>query len=61
MCPKLKEGVCEVGGIEPEHIECVDNKHCFSAKWELCRIYIVGLLFSSNENFVRLHGKEVTV
>lgn len=51
MCPKLKNGVCEVAGLEPEHVECVDGRHCYSGKWEWCKLYIVELLLSCYEGF----------
>ncbi len=28
MCPRMKDGVCEIVGVAPEHIECVDKNLC---------------------------------
>jgi hypothetical protein len=50
MCPKLKQSVCEVVGLEPEHVECTDKRRCFSGKWEWCKLYMVELLLSCYED-----------
>ncbi len=42
MCPKFNEGICEVAGIEPQHVECA-NRLCFylDSEYETCRLYII--------------------
>lgn len=42
MCPKFKDGICEVVGIKPEYIECADESYCYkNSEYEQCRLYIV--------------------
>ncbi len=41
MCPKFNDGICEVAGVEPEHVECVEESLCYSNEYELCRLYFV--------------------
>ena len=40
MCPELKEGICEIAGIEPEEVACADEDCCYSSEWDKCRVYI---------------------
>ena len=64
MCPKFTGSICEVGGIEPEHVECVDENCCYkrAPEYERCRLYLVELLISNNENFQnQLYKKKVAV
>lgn len=41
MCPKLKDGLCEIASIEPERISCADEKCCKGDDWDSCRVYKV--------------------
>ncbi len=41
MCPKFKEDICEIAGIRPETIECLDGPCCYQKMYELCKLYIV--------------------
>ncbi|GBE36018.1 hypothetical protein BMS3Bbin07_00155 [bacterium BMS3Bbin07] len=43
MCPKFNDGICDVAGIEPEHLECADGSCCYksSYEYETCRLYMV--------------------
>ncbi len=60
MCPKLKQGICEIAGIEPEHIECAEKRICLINKGEGCKLYIADLLISSRPNFNnQFHRREV--
>jgi len=56
MCPKFKENICEVAGIEPQHVECVDENCCYkrASEYERCRLFIAELFLSSNENLPKL-------
>lgn len=40
MCPELKNGVCEIAGIEPDEIKCTSEDCCLSNDWEECKVYI---------------------
>ena len=63
MCPKYKDGICEVAGIEPEYVECVDETCCYkrAPEYERCRLYLVELLISNNpdKDLLELYIKEV--
>jgi hypothetical protein len=60
MCPKLKEGICGVAGLEPEYVECADKKCCHSSEWKWCKLYVIELLISNKNNFYnQFHRKEV--
>lgn len=49
MCPKFKEGICDIAGIEPEHVECVNQESCFMQEgYKSCELYYVGLLEKCN-------------
>lgn len=49
MCPKFKEGICEVAGIEPEHVECANQRRCIEQdEYKSCELYYVGLLEKCN-------------
>ncbi len=49
MCPKFNKGICEVAGIEPEYIECVDLGFCYTSKYEyeICRLYMLQFMVDS--------------
>lgn len=49
MCPKFREGNCEIAGIEPSKIECVNMDYCLSNNWEECRVYISEFFIHSDE------------
>lgn len=40
MCPKFKDGICEMAGIEPERIACIGKDECLRKDWEWCKVYI---------------------
>ncbi len=42
MCPKFRDGLCEIAGIEPEYVECVDESCCYknAREYERCRLYV---------------------
>jgi hypothetical protein len=41
VCPKFKEDVCEIAGIRPDTIECLDGPCCCRKMYESCKLYIV--------------------
>ncbi len=44
MCPKFNDGICEIAGIEPEHVECADRNRCYNNEYEICSLYFVECL-----------------
>lgn len=40
MCPKIRNCICEIVGIEPEHVECANKGQCYGNTYEYCKIYI---------------------
>jgi len=47
MCPKVKDDVCEVAGVEPEYVECVDESCCYkNSEYERCRLYVAEYLIN---------------
>lgn len=61
MCPKFKDNICEVAGIEPQHVECVDENCCYkhAPEYERCWLYIAELLISNNEDVLKAYTKKV--
>lgn len=49
MCPKFIEGICEIAGIEPSGIECVNEDYCLSNNWEEFNVYISEFFIHSDE------------
>lgn len=47
VCPKFREEICEVAGIEPEMIECLDSRCCYKKMYEVCKLYIVDYMISA--------------
>ena len=42
MCPKFKNGECEVVNLEPKHVECADRNCCYKSNaYEICKLYMV--------------------
>ncbi|MFN3478902.1 MAG: hypothetical protein ACK415_00820 [Thermodesulfovibrionales bacterium] len=53
MCQKFKDGICDIAGIEPEYVECVNESCCYkNADYERCRLYIVEYMIN---NSIGLH------
>jgi hypothetical protein len=48
MCPKFKDGICEIAGIEPEYVECVDEVCCYknACEYERFDLYIAEYLIN---------------
>lgn len=40
MCPKIRNCICEIVGLNPEHIECAEKGKCFGRTYEYCKLYI---------------------
>lgn len=51
MCPELKEGICEIAGIEPDEIKCTSEDCCLSNDWEECKVYISQFFIHPDERF----------
>ncbi len=49
MCPELKNGVCEIAGIEPDEIKCTSEDCCLSNDWEECKVYISQFFLAPDE------------
>lgn len=54
MCPSFKREICEVTGIEPERIECVDKRSCLVGEWEKCKVFIAQFFVSTGVVFERV-------
>jgi len=50
MCPEFKFGICEIAGIEPEHVECADKSCCYSNSFETCRLFLLEALMKCNKS-----------
>lgn len=48
MCPELKEWACEIAGVEPEKIDCIDECCCYGNGWDKCRVYIAQFFVHEN-------------
>lgn len=49
MCPRFKDNVCEVAGIKPDYVECVDSGSCYKdSGYERCRLYIVEYMLNNS-------------
>lgn len=47
MCPSFKVRICEVAGLEPEYVECVDESCCYkNSEYERCRLYVAEYLIN---------------
>ncbi len=40
MCPRIRNGICDIAGIMPEHIECAERCKCAGNAYEYCKLYI---------------------
>jgi hypothetical protein len=40
VCPELNENICEIAGVRPDTIECLDGPCCYRKKYELCKLHI---------------------
>jgi hypothetical protein len=60
MCPKFRNGICEVAGIEPEYSECTDETCCYSSsrRFEACRLYLLEALMDCDESVRLVAGRE---
>ncbi|MBI4839127.1 MAG: hypothetical protein HY806_08335 [Nitrospirae bacterium] len=50
MCPKFKDSICEVAGLESEYIECADKNCCYSSSFETCKLYLLEALMECSES-----------
>jgi len=51
MCPNFSNGICEVAGIEPEHVECAEGGFCYANnyEYEVCRLYMLQFMADSKK------------
>jgi len=50
MCPEFKDGICEIAGIEPEEIACVEISACYrNNMWEKCKAYMSQFFLDCDE------------
>ncbi len=50
MCPEFKDGICEIAGIEPEEIACVEISACYrNNMWEKCKAYMSQFFLNCDE------------
>ncbi len=56
MCPKFKNGICEVAGIEPEYVECAVVSCCYTSSngYEVCKLYMVESLLNYYEKLLNV-------
>ncbi len=56
MCPMFKNLECEIVGIEPEYLDCVDEECCYSNPdaYKSCNVYRVNTVV---EIVMQLTGK----
>lgn len=52
MCPYMKETICEMAGISPEHLECAKIENCNGDGWKGCNTYISQFFFDSNDEYI---------
>jgi len=52
MCPQLKDAVCRIVDIGPEHVECVTEEHCLGENSPDCKLYISQFFFDSNDEYI---------
>ena len=52
MCPKMIDGICALGDIEPEHIGCASSKQCQGKNWSDCSVYVSQFFFDSSDKFI---------
>ena len=52
MCPQLKDVICRIVDIGPEHVECVTEDHCLGEYWPDCSVYVSQFFFDKNDEFV---------
>jgi len=54
MCPRLKNQICDVAGIEPERIHCADERACQIGEWEKCPVLIAQFFVSVGTAFANV-------
>jgi hypothetical protein len=52
MCPQLKDTICIMADMGPEHLECVRKENCLGAGWRDCQVYISQFFFDKNYEFI---------
>jgi hypothetical protein len=53
MCPMFNNGICQIPGIEPGYVECINKNCCYkNSEYEHCRLYIVEYLIN-HKSFLR--------
>jgi hypothetical protein len=52
MCPQLKDTICGMADIGPEHLDCVQEEHCLGDGWPGCSVYISQFFFDRNDNYI---------
>lgn len=51
MCPEFREGICEIAGIEPEEIRCIEICACYrNNMWEKCKVYMSQFFIHDDKN-----------
>jgi hypothetical protein len=52
MCPQLKDTICRMVDMGPEHLDCVQEEHCLGDGWPGCSVYISQFFFDRNDEFI---------
>jgi hypothetical protein len=54
MCPEfnIETCICEIAGIEPCQVECVDEYCCYSTRFKTCRLYLLEKLMDCNQSIL---------
>ncbi|BCB95314.1 hypothetical protein JZK55_02360 [Dissulfurispira thermophila] len=51
MCPNFNNGICEVVGIEPEEIGCIEICACYrNNMWKNCKVYMLQFFIYGDKN-----------
>ena len=49
VCPQLKDTVCRIVDLGPEHLDCVREENCLGNGWPGCGVYISQFFFDGND------------
>ncbi len=52
MCPQLKDAICAMVGMGPEHLECVREESCLGDGWTSCGVYISQFFFDKDDEYI---------
>ncbi len=52
MCPQLKDAICAMVDMGPEHLECVREENCLGDGWHDCGVYISQFFFDKNGEYI---------